>query len=207
MALSPIRRASMCAQCSASFIQTGKGRPRARCYTCSPARPDQRTARQKPAGLCLGCKTVLPNALFKRCSPCNETYYSEYRRAYHRDRWPRWDRAPAKCEGCASNYTPHVPTQRYCSKPCRAKADSRRVSEARPLYRYARWKRLRRAQLEAEPSCRFCAAAGLERAATICDHVVPHRGDVQAFWAGPFQSLCVECHNRTKQAIEHRLAA
>jgi 5-methylcytosine-specific restriction enzyme A len=26
--------------------------------------------------------------------------------------------------------------------------------------------------------------------ATICDHVEPHRGDVNKFWLGPFMSLC-----------------
>jgi 5-methylcytosine-specific restriction enzyme A len=25
--------------------------------------------------------------------------------------------------------------------------------------------------------------------ATICDHVEPHRGDVNTFWLGPFMSL------------------
>lgn len=39
-------------------------------------------------------------------------------------------------------------------------------------------------------------------AATVADHVVPHRGDVAAFWAGELQSLCTPCHSQAKQAEE-----
>jgi hypothetical protein len=37
----------------------------------------------------------------------------------------------------------------------------------------------------------------------VCDHVEPHRGDLDKFWSGPFQSLCAECHNVDKQRIEN----
>jgi hypothetical protein len=36
----------------------------------------------------------------------------------------------------------------------------------------------------------------------VCDHVEPHRGDLDKFWSGPFQSLCAEHHNSDKQRIE-----
>jgi hypothetical protein len=156
--------------------------------------------RNRPPRQCVGCGVIVAKRV-KRCVPCNAGHY----RAYYASRWlekPKWDRQEQRCDGCRSAYVPHVPTQRYCSKSCRAKADSRKVSEARPLYRYARWLRIRREQLEREPQCRFCT----ERAATVCDHVVPHRGDVDAFWAGPFQSLCTECHSRDKQRMECRAA-
>ena len=39
-------------------------------------------------------------------------------------------------------------------------------------------------------------------AATICDHITPHKGDVAAFYAGPFQSLCKPCHDGAKQQLE-----
>lgn len=204
MAKTDIGRTASCVQCASDFIPSARGRPRARCYDCSPYRPDQ-AAPTSRTGSCAGCGCGLPSAYFKRCEPCNTEYY----KGYHRARWqekPKWIRPESRCDGCGAGYKPHVPTQRYCSKTCRVKADSRRVSEARPLYRYARWLHLRKAQLSAEPSCRFCALAGVDKPATVCDHINPHRGCVEAFWSGPFQSLCVECHNRHKQRIERRAA-
>ena len=38
--------------------------------------------------------------------------------------------------------------------------------------------------------------------ATVCDHVLPHRGDEHLFWNGAVQSLCARCHNSAKQAEE-----
>ncbi len=39
-------------------------------------------------------------------------------------------------------------------------------------------------------------------AATVCDHITPHRGDETLFWSGPFQSLCAYHHNSTKHREE-----
>ena len=41
-------------------------------------------------------------------------------------------------------------------------------------------------------------------AASVVDHVVPHRGDWTAFVAGALQSLCDRCHNSRKKQIEVR---
>jgi hypothetical protein len=38
--------------------------------------------------------------------------------------------------------------------------------------------------------------------ATLVDHIVPHQGDVNRFWLGPFQSLCKNCHDVSKREIE-----
>jgi 5-methylcytosine-specific restriction protein A len=75
--------------------------------------------------------------------------------------------------------------------------------ETRRLYKLARWLKIRAAQLLAEPTCRMCWELD-QRAtpATVCDHVEAHGGDVEKFWAGPFQSLCARCHNSRKQAEE-----
>lgn len=48
----------------------------------------------------------------------------------------------------------------------------------------------------------MCEAEGLITAARVCDHVVPHRGDVDLFWNGERQSLCKTHHDRTKQREE-----
>lgn len=83
--------------------------------------------------------------------------------------------------------------------------DRRRRAESatRALYGTARWQSLRARQLAEEPLCRLCLAAGRVSAAVVCDHVEPHRGDVDRFWRGPFQSLCKPCHDSAKQREEH----
>lgn len=46
--------------------------------------------------------------------------------------------------------------------------------------------------LARHPLCAECQAA-----ATIVDHVTPHRGDPNLFWdAANWQSLCKRCHDR-----------
>lgn len=69
----------------------------------------------------------------------------------------------------------------------------------RRLYKTTRWQRIREAQLRAHPLCQMCEIQGRLTAATVCDHVTPHRGNEQAFYAGPFSSLCKPCHDRHAQ--------
>src|SRR5262249_10141293 len=64
-------------------------------------------------------------------------------------------------------------------------------------YSTARWARIRRHQLREHPFCAFCLERGIVTPAEICDHVEAHRGDVNKFWLGPFQSLCKRCHDRS----------
>ena len=45
-------------------------------------------------------------------------------------------------------------------------------------------------------------AKGIITAATVADHVTPHRGDYEAFWHGELQSLCKFHHDKTKQRHE-----
>lgn len=78
-----------------------------------------------------------------------------------------------------------------------------RAGQYSALYTVKRWRAIRARQLKAHPLCEFCKARGKVEAATICDHIEPHKGDMVRFWAGPFQSLCKTCHDSTKQAIEH----
>jgi len=70
------------------------------------------------------------------------------------------------------------------------------------LYNDKRWLARRAAQLRAQPLCVMCKASGVVRLATVADHIVPHRGDLNVFWYGELQSLCTTCHNRHKQQIE-----
>lgn len=73
----------------------------------------------------------------------------------------------------------------------------------RHLYNTARWRNLRKAQLTAEPLCRMCARLGRVTAATVADHVTPHKGDEALFFDRTnLQSLCKPCHDGAKQREE-----
>lgn len=70
------------------------------------------------------------------------------------------------------------------------------------LYNTAAWKRKRLAQLTEQPLCTFCAQRGIVTAASVADHVKPHRGNYELFYHGKLQSLCKLCHDGAKQAQE-----
>ncbi len=62
----------------------------------------------------------------------------------------------------------------------------------------AAWQRARAAQLAAYPLCADCLKEQPPRLtpATICDHIVPHKGDMEVFWQdGNLQSLCAHHHS------------
>jgi 5-methylcytosine-specific restriction protein A len=87
-----------------------------------------------------------------------------------------------------------------------AKRTDYRSDEAviyRRLYKLAGWKRRRLDQLTRDPLCSYCLAAGITTAATIADHVIPHRGDLDLFWYGSLQSLCKLHHDSTKAREEN----
>lgn len=69
-------------------------------------------------------------------------------------------------------------------------------------YGSGRWKKRRLLQLAHYPLCEFCREQGRITAATVVDHVKPHRGDDHEFWHGRLQSLCDTCHNAVKQSLE-----
>ncbi|KTT19076.1 HNH endonuclease [Pseudomonas parafulva] len=69
-------------------------------------------------------------------------------------------------------------------------------------YNY-KWQKARERYLGANPLCAYCAKIGRTTAASIVDHVVPHRGDRDLFWnQDNWQPLCKPCHNSVKQAEE-----
>jgi 5-methylcytosine-specific restriction protein A len=71
-------------------------------------------------------------------------------------------------------------------------------------YHSAKWQRRKANQLRKHPLCVMCENAGGIAPATVVDHVVPHQGDINKFWLGSLQSLCLDHHNKTKQQIEQR---
>lgn len=77
-------------------------------------------------------------------------------------------------------------------------------SEYSHLYRTYKWRKIRKAHLDANPLCVMCEADGIVTLATVCDHIKPHKGDLYRFYNGPFQSLCKLHHDSTKAREENR---
>jgi 5-methylcytosine-specific restriction protein A len=88
---------------------------------------------------------------------------------------------------------------RYCDQHRKAKQqhdDSRRGTSSERGYTGA-WQRARAAYLRVHPLCRRCERDGVLKAASVVDHIVPHRGDDTLFWDsdGNWQPLCKRCHD------------
>jgi len=63
-----------------------------------------------------------------------------------------------------------------------------------------RWQQTRKAYLRLHPVCVICEAEDRVVAATVVDHIEPHRGDQTKFWnPDNWQPLCATCHSSTKQ--------
>lgn len=74
--------------------------------------------------------------------------------------------------------------------------DARRGSAASRGYD-ADWRLARAGFLAEHPLCEECRKRGKLTAATVVDHIKPHRGDKALFWnSRNWQSLCATCHGR-----------
>lgn len=74
----------------------------------------------------------------------------------------------------------------------------------RKLYKTARWRTLRLAQLSREPLCAMCQSRGIVKAAEVVDHRRPHKGSLDLFFdPSNVWSLCrTPCHDSIKQSWE-----
>ena len=70
------------------------------------------------------------------------------------------------------------------------------------LYNTKAWQQRRTAQLSADPLCAFCLEVDRLTSATVADHIQPHAGDPDLFFAGDLQSLCKRCHDVGKARQE-----
>jgi hypothetical protein len=77
-------------------------------------------------------------------------------------------------------------------------------SQWKKYYDTGFWQNRRKIQLKAHPRCAFCAAKGLVVPARVVDHVEPHNGDWTKFRTSELQSLCFDCHDKTKRNIDLR---
>jgi len=68
-----------------------------------------------------------------------------------------------------------------------------------------KWQQARERFLREHPLCCYCQRTGRVTAASIVDHVIPHKGDDAKFWdESNWQPLCKPCHDSTKKAEEAR---
>jgi len=78
----------------------------------------------------------------------------------------------------------------------------RRPSARARGYSHA-WDKARAAYLCKHPMCAEHARRGEEVAASVVDHITPHRGDMSLFWdSANWQALCTNCHASWKQRLE-----
>ncbi len=73
----------------------------------------------------------------------------------------------------------------------------------RGWYKLARWQRLRRTRLAEQPLCERCLEQEIIEPATVVHHKVPHKGDEDLFWSGPFENLCKPHHDSHGQLEDH----
>ena len=81
-------------------------------------------------------------------------------------------------------------------KEQKALFDKRRQSSHERGYSY-QWRKARQLFLLESPLCIECEKQGRLTAATVVDHIVPHKGDQFLFWdESNWAPLCTSCHNR-----------
>lgn len=67
------------------------------------------------------------------------------------------------------------------------------------------WQKARDAYLLEFPLCAYCARMGFITAATVVDHIIPHKGNKVLFWDKiNWQPLCKPCHDSIKKAEENK---
>ena len=105
---------------------------------------------------------------------------------------PRKPKRPCRYPGCPNL----CDTGAFCEKHRKeCSPESLRGSAVARGYD-ARWRQARRQFLQQNPLCQCCLGAGRFTAATVVDHLIPHRGDPYLFWDPEnWQALCKKCHD------------
>ena len=99
---------------------------------------------------------------------------------------------PCRYPGC-----PNVAVKDgYCADhQQQRRKDTRKGGAAARGYNY-KWQQARTRFLAFHPLCAECERQGRTTAATVVDHIQPHRGDMRLFWdVKNWQALCERCHN------------
>lgn len=110
-------------------------------------------------------------------------------------------RAPRVCGHCGGVHQSGVrcPKTVAMDRERKARFDATRPSSRERGYN-AEWQKARADYLKVYSSCVRCGSA-----ATVVDHVTPHKGDDRLFWnRANWQALCTPCHSGAKQSEERR---
>ncbi len=66
-----------------------------------------------------------------------------------------------------------------------------------------RWDKARRLFLVEHPTCQICRRMGKLVAASVVDHVIAHKGNIDTFWDETnWNAICKKCHDSIKQSQE-----
>lgn len=105
---------------------------------------------------------------------------------------PHSPQRPCRYPGCPGFCEPG---QVYCKAHRQHSADRQRGNAAERGYDY-RWRQARGMFLREHPLCVACLAEGKYTAATVVDHILPHRGNKALFWdVTNWQPLCKRHHD------------
>lgn len=96
---------------------------------------------------------------------------------------------------CLQPSCPALVERGYCDAHKQAQRSLRPKTDARG-YGW-KWQQARIEFLAGNPLCVECNKEGRTEAATVVDHIEPHRGDMAKFWnRSNWQALCETHHNR-----------
>jgi len=110
---------------------------------------------------------------------------------------PKKPNKPCKHPGC-----PKLTEGIYCEEHREVHRSDRMTSNKRGYDSH--WRRARKRFLAAHPLCESCRENSILVAATVVDHIIPHRGDDRLFWdESNWQALCKRCHD-SKTMTEDR---
>ncbi|MFF0831010.1 HNH endonuclease [Brevibacillus sp. NPDC003359] len=100
---------------------------------------------------------------------------------------------------CSKPGCPDLTRERYCQKHTeeQAKIYNRHRGSSSERGYDARWRKARTNYLSLNPLCVHCWNDGKAMAATVVDHIKPHKGDKLLFWdRANWQALCATCHSK-----------
>lgn len=105
---------------------------------------------------------------------------------------PRTPKRPCRYPGCPNLCDSGV----YCREHSAFSSDRLRGNATERGYG-SRWRAARGRFLRKHPLCAECLRQGKLSPATVVDHVIPHRGNMQLFWdENNWQALCKRCHDQ-----------
>lgn len=107
-------------------------------------------------------------------------------------RMPRLPDQPCAHPGCPRLV---LHGRKYCDAHAGKHPEETRSASSRGYGK--RWQKASKAFLRRHPLCAECERNGRYVAATVVDHITPHRGDPKLFWdESNWQPLCKQCHDQ-----------